>query len=234
MKIAIITYDRPHRKTQDLVFGLMAHAHTNLTLIAIPWKERTNYMGLYAHRPTSCIDIIPQNFAENLGLGFHHYPLASIGEILEHVKPDKVVIGGAGIIPEATTKEWNIINSHPGWLPNVRGLDALKWAIYRNETIGCTTFQISGETDTGWMIMRRETPLLLNDSIYSLAQRHYDLEIRMLVDAVNEIPTKTFLGTQYDFKGQVPSFSCVHKRMPHEKELLLPDILKKRILEGVG
>jgi urease accessory protein UreE len=48
MKIGLITYDRPHRKTQDIMLRLLGR---NVTVIAIPFKERKRHEPLYHHRP---------------------------------------------------------------------------------------------------------------------------------------------------------------------------------------
>ena len=46
-----------------------------------------------------------------------------------------MLIGGAGILPKKLVNSMKIINSHPAYLPYVRGLDSLKWAIYGNNHI---------------------------------------------------------------------------------------------------
>ena len=231
MKVAIITYDRPHRKTQDLASRLKGH---DITLVAIPWVERhSKHEPLLNHRPSECEQIIPQKLAKREGCDFHHYPLDRIDEILAHIKPDKTIIGGCGVVPIGMftrNPTGEIINSHPGWLPNVRGLDAFKWTIYDNEPIGCTTYKISGDADTGWLIDRKETPIYRDDDFKSLADRHYELEIDMLVEAVEKPVSDTYLGEKYIFQGYVPAYSVVHKRMPRDKEKLLPEILRHRVL----
>jgi phosphoribosylglycinamide formyltransferase-1 len=42
-----------------------------------------------------------------------------------------MVFDGVGIIPQSVCCSFPVINSHPGYLPYIRGLDALKWAIYK-------------------------------------------------------------------------------------------------------
>jgi len=50
--IGIITYDTPHRKTQDLVTSLMLSGYSELHLIVLPWAERINFQPIYKHRLT--------------------------------------------------------------------------------------------------------------------------------------------------------------------------------------
>ena len=49
--IYIITYDYPHRKTQDLLFRLLAKNYKNIAVFSTPWVERKNFVPLIPHRP---------------------------------------------------------------------------------------------------------------------------------------------------------------------------------------
>ena len=55
--IGIITYDTPHRKTQDLVTKLILNGYSKLHLIVIPWVERKNFQPIFKHRPSKCVKI---------------------------------------------------------------------------------------------------------------------------------------------------------------------------------
>ena len=48
---------------------------------------------------------------------------------------DIVLIGGASIIEEEKIKKNLIINCHSGLIPETRGLDSLKWAIFNNKKV---------------------------------------------------------------------------------------------------
>ena len=52
-----------------------------------------------------------------------------------------------------------IINSHPGYLPNLKGIDAIKWAIYGHQPIGVSTHYISEKADEGELIERVIVPV---------------------------------------------------------------------------
>ena len=84
-----------------------------------------------------------------------------------------------------------VINSHPAYLPYVRGLDSLKWAIYYGDPIGVTTQIISEECDAGKLIRREFVPLYSWDTFHSVAQRQYELEIDMLVDSIEDVKSAT-------------------------------------------
>ena len=55
--IAIITYDTPHRKTQDIVTKLLLNGYSDLKLVVIPWIKRKNFQPLYSHRPINSVSI---------------------------------------------------------------------------------------------------------------------------------------------------------------------------------
>ena len=103
-----------------------------------------------------------------------------------------------------------MINAHPGYLPNVRGLDALKWAIYDGQPIGVTTHQLGEHVDAGLIIERKIVPVYANDTFHAVAQRQYEMEVNMLTEAIDKIET----AQEFVEPGDYP----LRKRMSHEME----------------
>lgn len=220
--IQIITYAVPHRKTQDTLISLKYLGYDDVEVLAIPWVERKkSSTPLIPHRPWEPKKISPDIFVTNLG-----YTYTVVDTDLLHTALDKdaeaILLCGAGILPESIVSEVSIINAHPAYLPYVRGLDALKWAIYYNKPVGVTTHIIDLEVDAGILIRREKIPLYEWDTFHSFALRQYEKEIEMLV------------GSIQDIKNNVPSFlleitsSPVYKRMPREKEMELLNLFEKR------
>ena len=126
-----------------------------------------------------------------------------------------------------------IINSHPAYLPYVRGLDSYKWAIYYGKPIGVTSHIISEEADSGYLIKKALVPIYNWDTFHSLALRQYELEIDLLVDSIEDIKTATL------FKKKKSTFEpdfCANKLadnpwivQPFEiyEELRIEEIRKK-------
>ena len=202
--IGIITYNVPHRKTQDLVSQLLLRGHTNLCLVLIPYIERKNHIPLYQHRPSECANVDVFQMCNNFNIDY-----------TSHLKTqdfENTLIGGAGILSKELVAQHNIINSHSGYLPYVKGLDALKWAIYLGQPIGVTTHYIDENTDEGTLIAQELIPVYFEDTFHSLAQRLYETEIRMLVDSIEQEPEGTKLKDD-----RYP----VNKRMSHHKELIM-------------
>ncbi len=180
--VNVVTYEQPHRKTQDVVFRLLMQGH-KVHLLVLPWMDRPLRNPLYKHRPQSFIDVSVKDMCDRMGITY---------ERVEQIDRP-ALIAGAGIIKVKA----NVINSHPGYLPDVRGLDALKWAILQGQTIGVTTHFIGDEPDTGVMIERQIVPLYPTDTFDSIAQRQYDMEIEMLVRALEIAPDGQELKPMY-------------------------------------
>lgn len=208
----VLTYDAPHRKTQDLLFRLKAIGYNDVMVIATPWQERKKPSPLIPHRPASPIDVPVGDFCDRLGYEFKAVSHEQLSPHLETDQPALALIAGAGILPPDVVESCRVLNSHPGYLPNVRGLDALKWALHDGEPIGVTTHVVSAEADAGNLIKRTTVPVHRWDTFHSLAQRQYELEIAMLADSIADLQ-RTDTLEPIDVSGYQ-----VHKRMSHDEE----------------
>lgn len=203
MKIAIITYDHPHKKTKDLVQRLIINGHRDISLICIPWQHRQPHRPIFDHRPKDPFPIAPLNLAFQLCLEYV-YAFDLTADLLQEF--DKILIGGCGIITEKITSRFSIINAHPGYLPNVRGLDAFKWAVLEQQPIGVTTHIIDAGIDQGILIDRTIITVNANDTFHSVAQRIYDTEIEMLARSITMPSTGISLkDEQYHPHGRMPA-----------------------------
>lgn len=207
--IAVISYNTPHRKTQDVLFHLKAKNYNNVHVLALPFVIRENpFQPIYQHRPSRAIELSPEEFCANLGYQFSTTTADTLNDQLHELKADFVVIAGAGLLPDQLVEDHKIINAHPGYLPFTRGLDSLKWAIMKNEKIGVTTHFVDTEADAGFLIDQKYVPVYPNDTFHAVAYRQYEMEIEMLVDAIELIPNKT------DFPSLSTSRYEATRRMP--------------------
>jgi len=155
--------------------------------------------------------------SERLGLKLVRKTADEIEAFLDTHSFDHVLVAGAGLLPNSLVLNHKIINAHPGFLPEVRGLDSLKWAIYNGKPIGITTHYISDKADEGLLIEKRLLELQPNDSFHSLAYRQYEVEIEMLVNAIALVDAgKAPLSDLADDRFEAT------RRMPNrlEKEML--------------
>lgn len=215
--IYVLTYQGKHRKTYDTLCRLRALGYQEVSVYAVPMRYTKKYRPLIEHRPENS-DIDTEVLCANIG-----YRFASVADYEEITAPDKAafLVCGAGILPDTFIKRYQVINAHPGYIPDVRGLDALKWAIYENKKIGVSTHLIGAYIDAGEMLDRQLVPLFQNDTLYTIAMRQYQMEIKMLVEAVERLDAPMQLITVAD--------NDIHKRMPYEIELQLEVCLKERL-----
>ena len=214
--IAIISYDAPHRKTQDLVYKLLLNGYKDLHIVAIPFIPRKKFRPIFEHRPSRKVNITIEQLCDNLNINYSKVDTQDLSGFFSSRKFEHIIIGGAGLLPEDFVLNNKIINSHPGYLPKVRGLDALKWAIYLGEPIGVTTHFIDDKADEGKLIDRKIIPIYFEDTFHSLAYRVYETEIEMLVEAISLIENnKASLEPLKDNRYKA------NKRMPHRIEIIM-------------
>tara|TARA_Y100001970_G_C14225347_1_gene855294 strand:+ start:777 stop:1445 length:669 start_codon:yes stop_codon:yes gene_type:complete len=211
--IYVLTYNAPHKKTQDLLFRLKMKGYDNVSVFATPWQKRKNFRPLIPHRQFDTLDITPLDLCKKIGYKFKQIALEELCGLDNHW----ILIGGAGILPKSIVEKGKVINSHPGYLPFVRGLDALKWAIYNDKPIGVTTHIISEDCDAGKLIRRELVELFEWDTFHSLAIRQYEKEVNMLVSSIEDIKDS-------DLDELSNNISEPTRRMPHRIEV---DLLKK-------
>lgn len=212
--IYVLTYNAPHRKTQDLLFRLTAKGYNDVVVLATPWVERKTFKPLIPHRHFIPMDITPEYLCKRLNYSFQTVETEDIANVIDDSKENVVLIGGAGILSKDVVQLGNVVNSHPAYLPFVRGLDALKWAVYFYKPIGVTTHVISEEADAGFLIKRELVPLYTWDTFHSVAYRQYEMEMDFLADSIEDIKNASLEPLPTD-KSEVT------RRMPHSKEMKL-------------
>ncbi len=207
--IVVLTFDHPHRKTQDLIFHLLAKG-VKPSVVATEWEVRKNFQPLITHRPSNPVDVSLSDFCNNMGIQVHFCKKSNLYETLSGIDQINYILLATGnLISEDITERYKVINSHPGYLPDIKGLDALKWAVYHDEKVGVTTHFIDGEIDGGVIIERRHVPIYPEDTFHNVAYRQYEMEVSMLVNSIFIEPL--------NLKVQESSYKTF-RRMPHRLE----------------
>ena len=210
--IAVLSYQTKHRKTYDTLCLLKANGYSHVHVYATPLTYQKRRFPLVQHRPSFVYDIPEtRDLCGNFGFA---YSECAVNE-LDIAKNELVLVAGAGILPDDFVASHTIINAHPGYIPNCRGLDALKWAIVEDQPIGVTTHLLGKYVDAGCVIERVRIPVYENDTFHSVACRVYENEIYMLVRAVELVRHTEAL--QYIEPGEFQ----VHRRMPETVEKIL-------------
>lgn len=213
MNIGVLTYNVKHRKTYDVLCLLKALGYNKVSVYAVPLQYKKTFQPVLQHRPEMVwpvdIEVLCKNFS------FQYNTIEDYSQILER-DGSIMLVGGAALLPDAFIRKYCVINAHPGYIPNCRGLDAFKWAVYERQPIGVTSHIIGEEIDAGEILLREKVPVYLNDTFFATAQRVYENEIRVLVESISFVCSNK--KREY-ISGE--GFT-VHKRMPKniEKRLL--------------
>jgi phosphoribosylglycinamide formyltransferase-1 len=176
-------------------------------------RYKKTFRPMIEHRPPVREPIPTAELVHNLGYSL--CPLAEqndLSRLLDLENETVPLLIGGGMVPQSVCRSFSVINSHPGYLPYVRGLDALKWAIYKELPVGVTTHLLGEGVDDGILIQRSHIEVSPQDTFHGVAYRVYETEIQMLVDAV-ELYTKATIPLEND--PQYPP----RRRMPNELEL---------------
>lgn len=208
--IGILTYNVKHRKTYDVLCLLKAKGYQDVTVYAAPLHYTKHFQALYSHRPEP-MENMPDTKSVCANFGYEY-----IEGSIDHLtisENEILLVCGAGIIPNEFIATHTIINAHPGYIPYCRGLDAYKWAIYEGKPIGVTSHLLGEYIDAGEVIERRIIPVYFNDTFHSVAQRVYENEVFMLVEAIEKLDEEHMWIPPEDYP--------VHKRMPHTYETRL-------------
>jgi phosphoribosylglycinamide formyltransferase-1 len=178
LRVAIITYDHAHLKTEQMVHRFLLNnklkigRELDLVLLALPFSARPSRTVLFVHRPDQARSIRTRELAARHRLEFLPCDYDSIPDVA-----DIYFIAGAGIFSAKAIGKKKIVNVHPGIIPSARGLDAFKWSILDDVPLGVTLHYIDAEVDAGETIAVVETPIFPSDTMEMLARRHYELEV---------------------------------------------------------
>ncbi len=211
--IAVISYDYPTRKTQEVLLRLKGKNYQEITIYAIPFVPRRLLQPLIIHRPAELLlELDNEQLASNLEYTYIRKNIEELNEVFHQTSYDAILIAGAGLLPQNLVTGHKIINSHPGYLPYVRGLDAVKWAVYEKLPIGVTVHFVDKEADAGSLITQQKLEISQEDTFHSMCFKLWNLEMKLLVDSIELIDqTKEFIPLSTDFGES-------HRRMPKEKE----------------
>jgi methionyl-tRNA formyltransferase len=110
---------------------------------------------------------------------------------------DLIVLGDTRIIKDNIRKipKIGIVNSHPGYLPDVKGNNPYIWAIIHDLPQGCSIHFIDENVDTGDVILRQKINMESCDSYQQLLQIINDLCADLMVRAVQQIGNGTVFRT---------------------------------------
>lgn len=144
-------------------------------------------------------------------------------EVLQKVNPDLIVICSSGIISQKLIDipKIGIISGHPGWLPDYRGWDALRWAILKKGTKGVTIHFIDKGIDTGDIIVQEKIESNNFRNFNQIFNFALQLRLKLYVKAIELINTGGFPRSK-----QVKKENSLYKRVNFWNETKVNKVLR--------
>lgn len=217
LKVGVFAYDFPHWKTQQGIMNLCANHLKPDVVLAAPFKQLNVQRSKVRILPKDLHLMEPRSLAYNLDIPYYvieHNSDEAAQVIAEH-DLDVGVILGARILKPIVIKPFKIgiINMHPGILPENRGLDNVKWAIFKGLPQGVTTHLIDSKIDRGRLIDRQCVQIYYDDTVMDVAIRVQNLEQKMMLEALNLLIQKKPQGLQ-----ELPE-GVYHKAFPNDLDI---------------
>ena len=187
MRIGVFAYNFPHYKTQQGLLNLRVNGVNPIAIFAQDKKTLTVPHSVirvapryeFLHDPASIF-----NMSESYV--FHMDHSATADRILD-LDLDLGIILGARILPKEIIQAFNfgILNLHPGLIPENRGLDNLKWAIYDNIPQGVTAHFIDyPNIDSGSIVVWDTIKVYKDDSLVDIHIRLQETEQQLLLESL--------------------------------------------------
>ena len=191
----VFAYNFPHKKTQDFLYRLvLLGAQPRLVLLANPVKLNIPPTVLRT-KPRHCDLVHPQAICERFDIPYEvvdHSGTRCVS-LLTELRPEFGIVAGARILPSRVVRcfSYGIVNFHPGLIPEVRGLDALQWAVHLGLPLGVTAHLIDHRVDAGRIVERRTIEEYADDTLIDLSLRLHETQIQMLSSTIEIIASRT-------------------------------------------
>lgn len=229
MDIGVLTYDFPHKKTNDIISELLVCGYKIKCIISAPPVKINTPKSLVKVKPRHLIYNSAKNISKQHNIPYYvceHNSKEAV-DIISKYKLDLLIIGGARILKGKiiNTPSIGVLNFHPGIIPDVRGIDALKWAIYHNKPIGVTSHIIDEKIDKGIIIKKEVLKLYSDDTIIDISLRLQQLEIKLMMDSLKLLESKEL--DEFEIAGQGSFYSY----MEAEYEATILETLENRVKE---
>ncbi len=193
-KIMLFVYDFPHKKTQDFLFRLIIEGYKIDYCIAAPWKKLNitpssvridqKHQGL----------IHPKKICEFFNIKYKvlDHDSKETNEYIEKNPVDICIIAGARILTNEIieTCQGKVLNIHPGFLPDIRGLDTFLWSIHYKKPLGITAHFITPKIDSGLLIYKEKIPIYKDDTVFDITLRLLEYQIDILIKALKKLEEK--------------------------------------------
>jgi phosphoribosylglycinamide formyltransferase-1 len=214
--LVVFTYDFPHKKSYEGLLKLIYSGFRPDLVIGAPFRDlgfksspllRVSPRGLrYSGTGELC---------KHFGITYEvtSHDSIQLNKRLNDLKPELGVILGARILKDYIISNFQkgIINMHPGCLPDNRGLDNLKWAIFDELPQAVSTHLIDSKIDLGELMEICTVPVFEDDSYIDVFIRTQNYELESLISVMDKLRDGEF--KTYPLHG-----GKYNKTMNHENE----------------
>ena len=191
--IVLFAYNFSHRKTIDFIKTLYKNQYKVSLIIAanhIYIKSPRSRFKFKSYQPQETISELVKMYGIPFHVSKHNSEKTKL--LIQKYKINFGIISGARIIncDIINCIKYGILNFHPGLLPIIRGLDSILWSIYYDQNIGVTAHLISKKIDSGFLVYQEKIKVCIDDDIYSLYEKNYQLQLKLIPISLNLITEK--------------------------------------------
>ncbi len=193
-KLMLFIYDFPHKKTQDFIFRLLIEGYQIKYCIAAPWKK-LNINKTSIRTDQKHVGLVhPRLICKKLGIKYISLSHEDKG-VVDFIKDNPVdlaIIAGARVLTKEVIEACGekVLNIHPGFLPDVRGLDTFLWSIYYKKPLGITAHFITPKLDSGLLIYKEKLHLNIDDTPFDVTLRLLEGQTDLLIKALKILEKK--------------------------------------------
>jgi folate-dependent phosphoribosylglycinamide formyltransferase PurN len=107
-------------------------------------------------------------------------------------------------------------------IPEVRGLDALQWALHLDQPLGVTAHLIDHRVDAGRIVERKVVDEFADDTLVDLSLRLEEMQVQMLTTALEIVASRDPADLDAVGEGEY------RRSFPAEWSAALPAVLARR------
>lgn len=195
------------------------YSHTKLFDYYNEIKSRVNEIPFFLSRYLTCNDLNKKSLIENKKLYkisqennisvsyFNRFSDDNCVDLLSQHNFDVIFNISGAYIPEVVLEKsrFGVIGAHYGYLPNIRGLDSIRWTIYLNRKLYVSHQILSKQYDMGDIVRREKVHIEAGEDIQSIrkkcqflaAKGFLDIYDKLLTQSLKKIPQKISQGNTY-------------------------------------
>ncbi|MGV3599484.1 MAG: formyltransferase family protein [Bacteroidota bacterium] len=142
---------------------------------------------------------IPLGFFDNINK-------PEFAEKLKALNPDLIILGGAPLIKKIIIDlpKIAVLNSHPGILPEAKGMDVVAQSLIDGVSLGATVFKVDEGIDSGPIILKR----FLDKEISGKKLHEIEAMVEMvsataMIEAIKKVISGVYTFTHQENKGKI-------------------------------